>query len=113
MKNILISLTFVVALMIFSDLKSFDASMIFAVLYIAFNTLDILSALKKEQLTDEESLRAMRERDQLLAALKAMQESNPGTLEFTPRSGAQIKQARAAWVQASAVIAEVEKNNGY
>lgn len=97
----------------FYDASWFEMSVLTFALLAAVNTMEILKYLKKEQLTDEESLRAMRERDQLLAALKAMQETNPGTLEFTPRSGAQIKQARAAWVQASAVIAEVEKNNGY
>jgi len=80
-------------------------------LFAAANTHEILRLMKKEQITDEDSLRAIYERDRLLAALKQMQESNPGVLTFAIKSAAEIKKARAAWVNASAVVAEVEKHN--
>ena len=108
--NMLFSTAVAVLLMIFADLKEFEGALTFATLYCAFNTIDILKYLKNERLTDEESLRISYERDRLLTALKAMQETNPGTLTFIPKSAAEIKKARAAWVHASAVIAEVEKN---
>jgi Xaa-Pro aminopeptidase len=111
MTNILISLAVVLILMIFDGLKGLEASLTFSALYIAFNTIDILKLLKKEQLTDEDNLRAIYDRDRLLAALKQMQESNPGVLTFAIKSAAEIKKARAAWVNASAVVAEVEKHN--
>jgi uncharacterized protein YciI len=111
MKNIFISLCFTLFLLIATDINMKESSFMFLIFFIALNVMKILDAIKKEQPTDEESLRAIYERDRLLAALKQMQESNPGVLTFAIKSAAEIKKARAAWVNASAVIAEVEKAN--
>jgi len=112
MKNISISLVFVLFLLVSTDIKDAECSLLFVLFVVALNTFSILFSLKNERLTDEESLRISYERDRLIAALKAMQETNPGTLTFLPKSAAEIKKARAAWVNASALLSEIEKNDG-
>jgi len=110
MKNVFISLCFTVFLLVSTDITMMESSFMFLIFFIALTVMQILDAINKEQLTDEEILRAIYERDRLLTALKQMQESNPGVLTFAIKSAAEIKKARAAWVNASALIAEIEKS---